>query len=98
MSTSDLAKIIEESPELPWMDRASCASLGVERIDLFFVSAGKSLSKEAQEMCRGCEARRDCLTHAYDREIAGGYFGGVSPTKRKKLSLSEALELIDEDN
>ncbi len=98
MSTSDLAKVIEASPDLPWLDRAACGSLGLEQIDLFFVSAGKSLSKEAKALCQGCPVRRDCLDHAYSRGITGGYFGGVSPAQRKKLSREEALELIESDN
>ncbi len=98
MSTStDLALIIEQSPELSWLERAACAALDVDRLDLFFVGAGKSLSNEAKALCRGCEARRDCVTHAYEREIAGGYFGGLSPIKRRKLSLTEALDAIEAD-
>lgn len=98
MSTSDLAKVIEESPDLPWLDRAACGSLGLEQIELFFVGAGKSLSKEAKAMCQGCAVRRDCLDHAYTREITGGYFGGLSPTQRKKLSREDALALIESES
>ena len=96
-TTTDLALIIEQSPELSWLEHAACASLDVEQLDLFFVGAGKSLSNEAKMLCRGCAARRECITHAYEREIAGGYFGGMSPIKRRKLTLSEALEAIDAD-
>ena len=42
-------------------------------------------------MCERCPARVQCLMHAYDNEIAGGYFGGMSPSRRRKLSRSEAL-------
>ena len=94
-TTTDLATIIEQAPEMPWLDRAACASLGVERLDLFFVDAGKSLSPEAKALCAGCEVRRDCLMHAYERDIVGGYFGGLSPTKRRKLTVTEALDLIE---
>ena len=95
MRTADeLATLIERSDDLDWMADAACADLDVERIDLFFVDAGKTLSKEAIAICESCPSRVDCLTHAYDHEIAGGYFGGVSPTQRRKLSLAEALERI----
>lgn len=97
-STTDLAQIIEQSPELSWLEHAECSSLGVEQLDLFFVGAGKSLSAEAKAMCGRCEVRRDCLQHAYDRDITGGYFGGVSPIKRRKLSFAEALELIESES
>lgn len=96
-TTTDLATIIEQAPEMSWIDRAACSTLGVERLDLFFVDAGKSLSSEALEMCRGCAARRDCLEHAYDRELAGGYFGGLSPTKRRKMTKDEAVAMIESD-
>ena len=94
-TTTDLANIIEHSPELRWLDRAACAGLDIEQLDLFFVDAGKSLSPEARALCQACPARRDCLEHAYEREIAGGYFGGLSPSKRRKLTISEALATIE---
>lgn len=97
-TTSNLAAIIEQTPDLTWLDRAACSALDVEQLDLFFVEAGKSLSPEARALCAGCESRRECLQHAYDREIAGGYFGGLSPTKRRKLSLVEALAVIEADS
>jgi hypothetical protein len=53
------------------------------------------LSKEAAAICAGCEVRVDCLSHAYDREIAAGYFGGVSSAKRRVLTLEQALELTE---
>ncbi|MEM1332921.1 MAG: WhiB family transcriptional regulator [Actinomycetota bacterium] len=96
-TTSDLAQIIEQSPELTWLDHAACSSLDVEQLDLFFVGAGKSLSAEAKSMCAGCPVRVDCLRHAYDRDITGGYFGGVSPIKRRKLPFVEALQLIESE-
>ena len=96
-TTRYLAEIIEQSPDLDWLDRSACAPLDVDLLDLFFVDAGKSLSPEAEQLCRGCEARRDCLEHAYERGIAGGYYGGMSPSKRRRLPLAEALALIEAD-
>jgi len=95
-TSSDLADIIETAPDLEWLDRAACSSLDIGRLDLFFVSAGKSLSSEARELCAGCPSRRACLTHAYDREIAGGYFAAVSPAQRRSMTLDEALHSIGE--
>ena len=95
MSNSpDLAPLIEAAPELSWLQRAACSELDLERLDLFFVDAGRTLSKEAAAMCRGCEARVDCLRHAYDNEIEGGYFGGLSSAKRRSLTLDEAVEVV----
>lgn len=97
MTTSrDLAQIIETAPDLEWLDRAACAPLDVGHLDMFFVSAGKSLSPEARDLCASCPSRRACLIHAYEREIAGGYFAAVSPAKRRSMTLDEALESIGE--
>lgn len=95
-TSSDLANIIETAPDLEWLDSAACSTLDIERLDLFFVSAGKSLSSEAKALCASCPSRRACLTHAYDREIAGGYFAAVSPAQRRSMTLDEALESIGE--
>jgi len=91
---SDLGTLIEQSRETPWLRDAACADLGIDQIDLFFVDAGKSLSREALAICERCPARVACITHAYESDIAGGYFGGISPSKRRKISLEEALASI----
>jgi len=52
------------------------------------------LSKEAAEICAGCEVRIDCVSHAYQQEIAAGCFGGVSSAKRRVLTFEQAVELI----
>ncbi len=94
--TGDLGTLIEQSNDLDWLLEASCADLAVEQLDLFFVEAGKSLAKETVAMCERCPARVQCLTHAYDNEIAGGYFGGMSPSRRRKLSRNDALAEVTE--
>ena len=93
-NTMDLASLIEGSNELPWLREAACRELDLERLDLFFVDAGHTLSKQVKAMCAGCDARVACLTYAYRHEITGGYFGGLSPAKRRELTLAEALDAI----
>jgi WhiB family redox-sensing transcriptional regulator len=90
----DLASLIEGSNELPWLRDAACRELDLERLDLFFVDAGRTLSKQAKAICAGCEAKVDCLTYAYRHEITGGYFGGLSPAKRRQLPLADAVASI----
>lgn len=53
---------------------------------MFFVEAGRSLSKEAKAMCERCEVSQECLEYALEHDIAGGYFGGMSPSKRRQLA------------
>ncbi|MDJ0767442.1 MAG: WhiB family transcriptional regulator [Ilumatobacter sp.] len=97
MNTDDLSALIENSPDRSWVSSASCGDIGLERLDLFFVDAGRTLSSEAMAICRFCEVRRDCLQHAYANEIAGGYFGGVSPVKRRTLDLDAAMAVIEDE-
>ena len=83
-----------------WVAFAACAGRPVED---FFVSAGKSASPEVLAVCRACPVRRDCVVHAYtggvdDKPVKSGYFGGLSPDQRKKLSLEKALALVDSES
>ena len=48
-------------------------------------------------LCRKCPVRRACLDHAYQHEIVSGYFGGVSPGRRRVLSHAEAIAEIERD-
>lgn len=80
--------------DLGWLSDAACAEFDLDRLSLFFVEAGRTLSKEARAICGSCEVRVDCLRHAYDNEIEGGYFGGMSSSKRRTLTFDEAVELI----
>ena len=75
-----------------WLDDIACAEADLSE---FFVAAGHTISPEAEQMCDSCPVRRECLTHAYEREIAAGYFAKVSPSQRAKKTLEEALAEID---
>ena len=94
----ELSALIEHSPDYEWLDHAACASLGVGQLSTFFVDAGKALSRTAQALCATCPVRRECLTHAYRYEIACGYFAGVSPSRRRVLTLEQALVEIGADS
>lgn len=93
-NTHDLAPLIESSPDLAWLPKAACGEFELDRLTLFFVEAGRTLSKEAGAICASCEVRVQCLQHAYDNEIEGGYFGGLSSAKRRSLTREQAVELI----
>lgn len=94
MNLNELAALIEHSPDYEWVRRAACGNLELAELDRFFVDAGRSLSSDTVKMCEGCAARVECLDHAYGHDIAGGYFGGLSPSKRKSLTHAEALVAI----
>jgi hypothetical protein len=94
MNLDELAALIENSPDFEWVRHATCGNLELGELDRFFVEAGRSLSADTVLMCKRCPVRVDCLDHAYRHDISGGYFGGISPSKRKALSHSEARQLI----
>jgi hypothetical protein len=86
----DLATV----PDLPWLEKALCGQLPLEQLDRFFVDAGRTIDAETIALCRRCPVRLDCLEHAYRNDITSGFFGGMSPSKRRTLSHDEALEEV----
>ncbi len=95
--SSPLSELIDQAPELSWLDDAACADLELAQLSLFFVEAGRTIAPDTKALCRQCPVRHECLDHAYVHEIASGYFGGVSPGRRRALSHAEASELIASD-
>lgn len=77
-----------------WLDRANCKDLDIKD---FFVEAGHVIEDSVLNTCKTCPVRRECVMHAYRREVTGGYFGGLSPGQRRDMTLDEALEFIKTD-
>ena len=96
--SSPLSDLIERAPELPWLDDAACGNLELDQLPLFFVEAGRTIAAETTALCRRCPVRRDCLAHAYEHQIPSGYFGGISPGRRRTLTHAQALELLEHDD
>lgn len=92
-----LDELIEHTPDLPWLVRAACSELELEQLELFFVEAGRTISSATVALCQRCPVRRDCLDHAYRHEIVSGYFGGMSPGRRRVLTHEHALAEIDRE-
>lgn len=76
---------------LEWLDQAACKDLDISD---YFVEAGHVIEDAVLNTCRTCPVRKECVVHAYEREVTGGYFGGMSPGQRRDVTLKEALELI----
>lgn len=89
-----LLELIASWAELPWLDHAACGPLAEHDLDLFFTPAGASISRLAKQLCVSCAARTACLSHAFDHQIAVGYFGGMSPNRRRELGREAALAEI----
>lgn len=86
-----LSDVIENAPEFDWLEQAHCGDLAPDQLSMFFVEAGKAISKEALDLCRQCCVRTECLTHAYQCEVGSGYFGGMSPNRRRTVPMEQAL-------
>jgi len=69
-----------------WQDHANC--LGVDP-DLFFPERGAS-TREAKEVCRGCEVRHDCLEFALQNGEKFGIWGGLSERERRRIRRQRA--------
>ena len=86
-----LDDLIERTPDLPWLEQAACGELDLHELDLFFVEAGRTIASSTIAMCTRCPVRRECLDHAYRHEIVSGYFGGMSPGRRRVLTHEQAI-------
>lgn len=80
--------------QFKWLKQAACDDL---ELSDFFVEAGHVISSDVVAVCRTCPVRQECITHAYEQKLIGGYFGGMSPSKRKNKTLEEALAWAAED-
>lgn len=78
-----------------WLEEGAC--IGHDLND-YFVEAGKAITQEALNRCRGCPVRLQCIAHAYDHQINNGYFGGLSPSQRRSMTLEEALAFAAGDS
>lgn len=71
---------------LHWV-KANC--LGINP-DLFFPERGAS-TKEAKEVCMGCQMREECLEYALANGEKFGIWGGMSERERRRLRRARAL-------
>lgn len=94
-STQSLEAFILSAPDMPWLDDAACGNLPLDQLQMFFVEAGRTIVASTIAMCSRCPVRAQCLDHAYRHEIVSGYFGGISPGRRKTMTRAEALAEIN---
>lgn len=94
MTARDIDVLIDHTDDMAWLANAACAELPLADLEQFFVDAGKSISSQTVAMCQRCPARVACLDHAYRHQVASGYFGGMSPSKRRSTSHADARRAI----
>src|SRR5262249_47998231 len=68
-----------DQPE--WQGRALCAQTDPEA---FFPEKGGS-TREAKQICAGCEVRAECLEYALAFDERFGIWGGLSERERRRL-------------
>lgn len=88
-----IRQILGEGSEgsLLWLNEIACEGMDIED---FFVEAGRAISPEALQACKGCPVRLECVRHAYEMQVNGGYFGGLSPGQRRDYNLEEAERIV----
>jgi WhiB family redox-sensing transcriptional regulator len=85
-TSSITVSAVPVEPDPDWHDHANC--LGVDP-DLFFPERGAS-TREAKEVCRGCEVRHDCLEFALQNGEKFGIWGGLSERERRRIRRQRA--------
>jgi WhiB family redox-sensing transcriptional regulator len=75
------------TPDSDWRDFAACRDADPE---LFFplgtTGLGFQQTALAQQMCRSCPAREECLSYALDNGITDGVWGGTTEEQRRRLA------------
>jgi WhiB family redox-sensing transcriptional regulator len=78
-ATSSLAEMVVGDAD--WQERALCAQTDPEA---FFPEKGGT-TREAKQICLGCEVKAECLAAALDGDERFGVWGGMSERERRKL-------------
>jgi WhiB family redox-sensing transcriptional regulator len=78
----ELAALVgDNNAEPDWTGRALCAQTDPEA---FFPEKGGS-TREAKQICSGCEVRAECLEFALHHDERFGIWGGLSERERRRL-------------
>lgn len=78
-----------------WMQDALCAGFDFTDGDPFFPdvpgNGARIQARVAQDICRACDVKDECLAHARRRRIPAGVWGGVL---RNQQSPGESLDAV----
>lgn len=64
-----------------WRSAAACAG---SNVDLWF-AVGAAEHKQAKQVCRGCDVRRECLMYAMEAPVDHGIWGGLTERERRRF-------------
>ena len=87
-SITSLTELLSNVADDEWLRHGACVDLPVDKIDRFFVEAGARIESEYEALCARCAVRSDCLAHAVQAAIPAGYFGGMSPSQRRRIHVT----------
>jgi len=74
-------KLVLELAARTWLDRANCRGIDPQ---LFYPDRGEP-TRQAKEVCTGCEVREACLDYALASGQKFGIWGGTSERERRAL-------------
>lgn len=72
-----------------WRKAAVCAQTDA---DAFFPDKGGS-TREAKQVCLGCDVRAECLQYALDNDERFGIWGGYSERERRLLKRGQQVPI-----
>lgn len=81
LNSDERADVFGLPEESSWQERALCAQTDPEA---FFPEKGGS-TREAKQICTGCEVRSECLEYALEKDERFGIWGGLSERERRRL-------------
>jgi WhiB family redox-sensing transcriptional regulator len=76
-----LRTVHEVPAEYQWMLQGSCRGANTRE---FFPCNGTGV-EAAQQICRGCPVRSECLEYALQHRIEQGVWGGASERERRRI-------------
>jgi WhiB family redox-sensing transcriptional regulator len=76
-------RIVEQQlpDEYAWMLRGTCRGADTRE---FFPSNGLGV-EAAQQICRACPVKQECLEYALQNHIEQGVWGGASERERRRI-------------
>jgi hypothetical protein len=94
ISPKEIARIMDDVAA--WLKNCTCVD--GKTVDDFFLDPGRVLSPEQAEACRRCPTRVQEVVLAYQLNIAHGYVAGLSPAKRRNMTLQQAVAFVIKDS
>lgn len=83
-----VSDLLEADVQANWRRDAACRGMPPE---MFYPDAGGQITVEARDLCERCPVRPECLSAALDGYENDGWWGGMSPSQRRRLRARNRL-------